>query len=219
MKKTVELVNQWADFESKHPNAEIDDFCLYYLSKSRESKSSRQLFNGFMPPYPDTVLLKLLDWIIRLHRVYANGAMTDLNLRQFDEFILLNAIAKLGNPKKTEAINVTIHELSTGLNLLASLKSQGYITEWDDPADKRSKRLAITPAGELILQECYTKFRMVSKIILNDIPNEDIELCILLLKSIEIKFSGLWQHHKGKDIEAIYNEIVGVTPKKDMKNE
>lgn len=209
MNKTVELVNHWAEFASKHPNAELDDFCLYYLSKSREKKASGQLFDGFMPPHSDVVLMKLLDWIIRLQRIYASAALQKIELKHFEEFALLNAIAKLGEPKKTEAINQTFHELSTGLNIIASLKCQDYITETDDPVDKRSKRVALTPAGRAILQECYTHFTKVSKIILHDMTEEDIDLCILLLRDIEIKFSGIWQQHKGKDIDDIYQEIVG----------
>jgi DNA-binding MarR family transcriptional regulator len=209
MNKTVELVNQWAEFESKHPNGELDDFCLYYLSKSREKKVSGQLFDGFMPPYSDVVLMKLLDWIIRLQRIYAAAALQKIELKHFEEFAILNAIAKLGEPKKTEAINHTFHELSTGLNIIASLKCQDYITETDDPIDKRSKRVALTATGRQVLQECYSQFTKVSRIILHDMAEEDIDLCILLLRDIERKFSGIWQQHKGKDIDAIYQEVVG----------
>jgi DNA-binding MarR family transcriptional regulator len=209
MNKTVDLVNHWAEFEAKHPNAGIEDFCLYYLSKSREKVSARPLFNGMMPPHSNIVLIKLMDWIVRLNRVYLDAALTGINLKQLDEFILLNAIAQLQEPKKTEAINFSFHELSTGLNLLSSLKCQGYITETDDLTDKRSKRVALTSAGRDILHQCYAKFAKASEIILHDMSEEDIDLCILLLRDIEIKFSGIWQHHKGKTLDEIYQEVVG----------
>jgi DNA-binding MarR family transcriptional regulator len=208
MDKVVELVNSWADFKEKHPNGEIEDFCLYYLSKSRDKELPRQLFDGFAPPHSNIVLMKLLDWIVRLHRIYASAAMADIKLKHFEEFMLLNAVAMLKNPRKTDAINFTMHELSTGLNLLADLKIQGYINEYDDPQDKRSKRLELTEAGAKIIKECYAKFSKVSEIIFHDMPHEDVNLCILLLRDIEIKFSGIWQQHKGKSIEEIYNSLI-----------
>ncbi|MCU7497196.1 MAG: winged helix-turn-helix transcriptional regulator [Ignavibacteria bacterium] len=208
MNKTVELVNLWASFEEKHPGAGIEDFCLYYLSKNREKNLTRQLFDGISPSNPRIVLLKLLDWIIRLHRIYANMALEDLNLKHFDEFMLLNAVAHLKSPRKTDAINFTMHELSTGLNLLADLRLRGYITEYDDPTDKRSKRLELTEEGDKLLKECYNEFSKVSQIIFYDMSPEDIDLCILLLRDIEIKFSGLWQHHKGRSIDEIHDEII-----------
>jgi DNA-binding MarR family transcriptional regulator len=212
MNKTVELVNLWAEFEQKHPESNIEDFCLYYLSKSKEKELPRQLFDGFIPSYPNIVLLKLLDWIIRLQRTYANKALEDLNLKHFDEFLLLNAVAQLKNPRKTDAINLTMQEVSTGLNLLSGLRVQGLITEYDDPADKRSKRLQLTEEGSKLLQQCYKKLFKVSQIILHDIPPEDIDLCILLLRDIEIKFSGLMHSHKGKNIDEIFKEIVTDQP-------
>jgi DNA-binding MarR family transcriptional regulator len=213
MNKTVELVNLWANFEEKHPNSNIDDFCLYYLSKSKEKELPRQLFDGLIPSHPNIVLLKLFDWIIRLHRSYANTTLEELKLKHFDEFLLLNAVAQLKNPRKTDAINLTMHELSTGLNLISNLRTQGYITEYDDPVDKRSKRLELTEEGSNLLKECYKKFHKISRIIFNDIPPEDIDLCILLLRDIEIKFSGLWHSHKGKNIDDIFKEIVTDQPK------
>jgi hypothetical protein len=44
---------------------------------------------------------------------------------------------------------------------------------------------------------------------MHDLSNDDKELCIQLLKNVEIKFSALWQSHKGKAFEDIYKEVVG----------
>ena len=195
MNKTVELVNLWGDFEAKHPNAELEDFCRYYLSVNREKISSRELFNGFMPPYSNITLTKLINWITRLYNVYADSAMTGLKVKNLEEFIILNAVSVLKDPKKTEAIYYSFQELSTGLNILTVLKCKGYITEYDDPNDKRSKRVALTEEGKIILEECYVQLRKISEIILHDFADEDIDLCILILKDIEIKFSSIWQHH------------------------
>ncbi|MCE1188334.1 MAG: winged helix DNA-binding protein [Ignavibacteria bacterium] len=209
MNKTVELVNQWAEFAGNHANADLEDFCLYYLSKKRELKFVRPLFEGIAPPIPQVLLTKLLDWIMRLHRFYLQASMNQVPLRHLDEFFILNSIAKLRNPKKTEAIQCNLIEFSTGLNFIASLKAQGYITETDDENDKRSKRLDVTPQGKEVLQQCYQVFGRVSKLIFNDMAPEDIELCTLLLRDVESKFAGIWQKHKGRDFCDIYREMVG----------
>ena len=132
-----------------------------------------------------------------------------MEIEHFGEFSLLSAIAHLENPRKTEVIYHTIHELSTGLNLLTGMKNKGYITESDDPADKRSKRLALTFTGEEILQLCYNKFSKIPEILFNDIATEDIKLCLQLLENVDIKFSKLWQSHKGKSFGEIYSVITG----------
>jgi len=207
MNKTAELVNQWADFEAKHPGQGIEEFCRYYLASRREFGDSSKLFDGEMPPRSDIALIKLIDRIARLHMIYIGIAMKDLKIDHFEEFSLLSAVANLNNPRKTEVIYHTINELSTGLNLLAGMKKRGYITEHDDIEDRRSKRLRLTPKGEKILHACYEKFARIPEMMLADMPKDDVELCVQLLKNIEIKFSKQYLQHRGKTFDQVYSNI------------
>jgi DNA-binding MarR family transcriptional regulator len=207
--KIVELVNQWAAYEEHHPEADIGDFCRYYLVSQREKGGAAKLFDGAIPPRTDVVLCKLFDRIAKLQMLYARMAMEKLPINNFEEFALLNAIANLESPRKTEVIYHTLNELSTGLNLLANLKKHGYITEQDDPHDKRSKRLGLTVKGGKVLQECYRHFMRVPEMMFMEMTVQDIELCVQLLKGVDLKFSGLWQQHKGKPFDEVYELVTG----------
>jgi len=207
--KTANLVKEWAAFEEGHPGAEIEDFCRYYLVYQREQEGKKELFDGIVPPRVDIVITKLLHRISKLEMIYVGIAMEELKINHLEEFTLLNAIGNLQSPRKTEVIYHTINELSTGLNLLANLKRQGYITEHDDPEDKRSKRLKLTAKGEKVLQSCYRQFKRVTEMFFMEMSVQDMELCVQLLKNVEIKFAGLWQQHKGKPFGQIYEQVVG----------
>jgi DNA-binding MarR family transcriptional regulator len=209
MNKTAELVIHWADFEEKHPEAGIDEFCRYYLASKREKEYSANLFDGEVPPRADIVMTKLVDRISRMHMIYVQSALKEMQINHFEEFSLLSAIANLKNPRKTEVIYHTINELSTGLNLLAGMKRQKYITEHDDPDDKRSKRLKLTSKGEKVLQGCYERFSKIPEMLFMEVPEDDIELCIQLLKNVDLKFSKLWMQHKGKPFDEVYKSITG----------
>jgi hypothetical protein len=52
---------------------------------------------------------------------------------------------------------------------------------------------------------------------MNDLTEDDKQLCIQLLKNVEVKFSALWQKHKGRDFEEIYKEIVGEKKDEQLK--
>ena len=43
---------------------------------------------------------------------------------------------------------------------------------------------------------------------MHDLTDDDKELCIQLLKNVEIKFSALWPRHRGKSFEEVYKEVV-----------
>jgi DNA-binding MarR family transcriptional regulator len=208
MNLTAQLVNFWAEFEEKHKGAGIEEFCRHHLATADNEKIYKNLFAGEMPPRPDIVLSKLLDRFARLHMIYIQLAMEGLKIKHFEEFSLLSAISQLKTPRKTEVIYHTLNELTTGLNLLASMHDRGLIAEQDDPDDKRSKRLRLTPKGEKLLKSCYERFSKVPEILFMDIPTEDILLCIQLLKNIELKFSNLRKQHKGQSFDKIYGTLI-----------
>jgi DNA-binding MarR family transcriptional regulator len=203
MNKMVELVNRFAEFEETHPAAGMEDFCRHYIASQQNKETLENLFGGEKPPRADIILTKLLDRISRIHMIYIHIAMKGMEIQHFEEFSLLSAIANLKNPRKTEVIYHTINELSTGLNLLAAMKKRRYINEQEDPEDKRSKRLSLTPKGKKILEDCYKRFSEIPKLLFMDIDNEDILLCIQVLKNIDLKFAKIWQHDKGKSLEEI----------------
>ena len=203
MNKTVDLVNSFAEFEDSHPESGIEDFCRYFLASKRKKETLGNLFDGEMPPRADITITKLIDRIARIHMIYIQIAMKGMKIHHFEEFSLLSAIANLKTPRKTEVIYHTINELSTGLNLLAGMKKRGYINERDDPEDKRSKRLGLTPKGKKVLEGCYERFSKIPELLFKDMKEEDIRLCIQLLKNVDLKFSKSWQHDKGRSLEEI----------------
>ena len=201
--KTVELVNHFAEFEETHPESSVEEFCRYYLASKKTIQGLGNLFDGEIPPRTDIIAMKLIDRISRLHMIYVQVAMKGMTIRHFEEFSLLSAIANLKTPRKTEVIYHTINELSTGLSLLSDMIKNGYINEADNQDDKRSKRLSLTPKGKKILKECYIRFSLVPEILFGEMSEEDLRLCIQLLKNVEIKFSRLWQQDRNRSLEEI----------------
>lgn len=207
MNKTVDLVNEWAKFEECHPDGGIDNFCRYYLLNQKQKEEGR-LVGGLVPPTKNILLMKIMGRLVRLFVMYAENAREKTGLKQFEEFNLLNTIFQMGEPRKTEVIYETLNELSTGIDILNRLKENGYIEEKDDPADKRSKRVSLTPEGKKVLHNCYNVYGPLTDMFLKDMSQDDVALCVQLLKGLEIKFSGLWQQHKGKPFDEVYEEVM-----------
>jgi DNA-binding MarR family transcriptional regulator len=208
MNKTVDLVNEWAAFEEKHPGNSIGDFCRYYLIREREKGGSSRFLEGIVPPEKASLLTKLLVRIVRMQAVYLDMAIKETGIRQAEEFFFLSVIKNLKSPKKTEVIYHTVNELSTGLNILAGLIKQGFIREQKDEEDKRSKRVSLTPKGERALKSGYGRIHQVNEMMFFGMPDDDVSLCIQLLKNVEMKFSGKWLHHKGRPFDEVYKDVI-----------
>jgi DNA-binding MarR family transcriptional regulator len=208
MNKTVELVNEWAAFETNHPEGSIEEFCRHYLAKSKPKEVRGLLVGGVVPSLPDGLLLKIIGRISKLNMSYANLALKGTELNQIEEFGMLMTIRLEKNPRKTDVIYANLFELSSGTDMLNRMKNRGLITEYDDTEDKRSKRIQLTEKGKVVAEECYQRIIRNAQMMAHDLTNDDKELCIQLLKGMEMKFSALWPQHKGKPFEQVYDSVV-----------
>lgn len=214
MNKTVELVNLWGDFEQKHPKGNIEDFCRHHLAHQQQKQIKGPLVGGVVPSFNDGLLLKIIGRISKLNMAYANIALKGTDLNQIEEFGILQTIKKAKNLKKTEVIYANLFELSSGTDMLNRMKKRGLIKEYDDKEDKRSKRIELTAKGEKVATACSEKIGKNAKMLMKDLTDDDKDLCIQLLKNIEIKFSALWQKHKGREFDDIYKELMTDTKEK-----
>lgn len=208
MNKTVALVTSWGDFEKKHPDGNIEDFCRYYLFLKKKNQHTGQLVGGVVPNITDGLLLKVIARIGTFGSLYSNLALKGTGLNQIEEFALLMTIKLRGKPKKTEVIYSNLFELSSGTDMLNRLRKRGLIKELHDKIDKRSKIIMLTSAGKKAISDSTPKVAMMAKMLLHDMNEDDKLLCIQLLKNVEIKFSELWQQHKKMEFESIYTEVL-----------
>jgi DNA-binding MarR family transcriptional regulator len=163
---------------------------------------------GVVPALSDALLMKIIGRISKLNMAYANIALKGTELNQIEEFGILQTIRKEKKPRKTEVIYANLFELSSGTDMLNRMKKRGLIREYGDKEDKRSKRLELTEKGEAVANASIPRIEKNAKMLLNSLQTEDKELCIQLLKNIEIKLSAQWQKHKAKDFEEIYQELM-----------
>ncbi len=217
MNKTVELVKQWGAFEEKHPGGSIEDFCRYLLIHRREKESKDPLVGGVVPWHSDGLLLKIIGRIHKLNSFYANIALEGTGINQIEEFGMLLTIQLQKNPRKTEVIYSNLFELSSGTDMLNRMKKRGFIAEYADKEDRRSKRLRITAGGQSAIEKAKARVSKMAQMMMHDVSEDDKQLCIQLLKNTEIKFSSLWLKHKGKTFEEIYKELVPDSKGKPQK--
>jgi hypothetical protein len=85
-----------------------------------------------------------------------------------------------------------------------------------NPAHTSCKRLQLTPKGDMVLQTCYQQFRNIPGMLFWEMAREDVELCVQLLKNVDIKFSGLWQQHRTKPFDQVYKSLTGKRTDKNI---
>ncbi len=211
MNTTVQLVNEWAAFEESHPGASIEDFCRYYLTVQR---SQREVANpsfggGAVPPNPRSHLMKLMGFLSKAAHTYMEKAFERISeIRQKEDFFILNIISNGGECRKTDVINQQLLGLSTGIDTLNRLLANELISERTDPTDKRARLIQATPKGRDVLARCYSVAQKVNSIVLSEMTDDDIRLCIQLLRSSEARTSALMVEMRDKPLDEVYEQVV-----------
>jgi DNA-binding MarR family transcriptional regulator len=210
MNKAVELITEWGNFDARHPDGSLEDFCRAYLSHKTKSKDNTWQSSKWPTPVSlDFALMRMTGRVAKLHAIYSTIATEGSGINSSDEFSLLNAIQRLGEPRKTEAIYMALFELSTGTDMMNRLKKIGFISEYDDKEDRRSKRIKITPKGQKALGACRKRMGQLAEMEFFDLTGEEKRFCLQSLGRIDEKFSDLWLAHKGKEFDEIYKEVTG----------
>ncbi|KAA2241890.1 hypothetical protein F0L74_18695 [Chitinophaga agrisoli] len=205
MNKTVELVRLWGEYERQYPDATIEDFCRSQLVDAVKAQKVKETA-WQMRPDLNGALVKLISRIGRFHIIYTNKALEGTGLDQIEEFGIMVSIFNQQHPIKSEVIFGNMLELSSGTNILTRLKNRALIDEYDDEEDKRVKRLQLTVAGEQVLKAAKQQLLKVVGMLVQDLTDDDKQLCLQLLGPIDTRFSAVLQKQKNKTFEEIYKE-------------
>lgn len=205
MNKTAQLVHEWAAYEENHPEASIEEFCRFYLTVQRSKRETGQSFGGIgIPPTPRSFLAKLMGFISSILGIYFEKAFASIpEIKQKEDFYFLNNIAHKGECRKTEVVYEQLLGLTTGIDTLNRLLAAELIRERPDPTDKRAKLLQLTDKGREVLQLCYAASKKVTEIVFHDLSEEDVRLCIQLLRGVELRHSTMIYDMKDKSIEDV----------------
>lgn len=215
MQELVRLVTLWASFAEKHPDANVEDFCLFIINEknikiiNEKSRKAEQEVPLNAPQDLDGRFMRALTRTTLSYWVYMRIALRDTEIKSLENFTFMASLSVQGEAKKTSIINYAMMEFTTGIEILNRLIKMQLIKERIDPGDKRSRLLSLTPKGDKVLQQCFSKARLARDILLKNLSDKEKEICMFILEPIHIKHASLAMKSKSKTIEEIYAEVLG----------
>lgn len=211
--KTVELVNRWHEYQQTHNNATLTDFFRYSLMTEEQNPSLKEEDQYAKIPL-EARLSRCIGRVYRFQSMYARKALGELDFKNLDDFLYLNVISRMGNPKKSEVIYENISEFSSGTEIIKRLIRLGLVKESEDTKDRRSKRLMVTPKGKKMLMKCYEKMRDISSMGLSILSDNDKELAFSLLHQVDTLHTDIYEKVRNKNIDEIKQEIASAIKKR-----
>lgn len=182
-----QLIEQAEAFEQDTPDSTkrtVGDFASWLAGKaSPPSVDEKQERTDDQLPV-DTEIAVMVSYLYRYARLYGKKALVGTPLATIDEFSYIVMLLEGPPPTKTELIERNIHEKTTGTEILRRLLNAGLIEQFDDPVDKRSKRLKMTDSGRVLMTELWTSMSDVATVVGGDLTLAEKEQLILLLRKL-----------------------------------
>lgn len=153
------------------------------------------------------VISKYLIYLYRYARGYIKKGIEGSGLSTPDDFTYLITLLGTGSMTKTELIEQSVHEKTSGMEVIRRLLEAGWITQEDDPQDRRSKRISLTPAGRMLVIGLLDNMRKVTQIIRGNLTAEEEFQLATLLHKLEHFHRPLYIHER----DATLDELVDRT--------
>ena len=129
-------------------------------------------------------LTLLLNMLSKHFKIYSKKVLLDSDLVSMDGHTFLAALCDTDSMRKMELIRANFAETPSGIEVINRLLKKGFIEEFDDPDDKRSKRVRVTAKGRREFEATLPPLRKVIKIMGGKLSKEKMVQLISLLDEL-----------------------------------
>ncbi len=190
-----QLLNLVEEFERENTGGELcmSDFSGFLLNKLEHSDkcmTSSDVRFGKMEEETqelayqiDNAIGRLFVYMSRYAKSYIKKTLEGTPLQSPEDFTALAILLTHESLSKGELISRNIQEKTSGTEVIRRLLAAGLVKQWDDPTDKRSKRISITDSGKGLLHRVFADMNYVGKMVTGNLSySEKLKLQYLLQK-------------------------------------
>ena len=196
-------VNWVSEFESQLPSGEdwndvsFANWLLREVSKSNEQSVVTTKSSKAIPMF--------LVFMYKYASFYARKILKKSKIYSFEDFSFLASLLPDKQLKKADVIRKNIAEKSSGNEVLKRLIKQKMIVESDNPCDKRSKLLMLTPVGFQEINAVRSQFEKMGALVTGDLNDEEKNILASTLTKLHLFHNPLFLEND----EAKINELIG----------
>lgn len=139
------------DLEKEGASYDLKEFVLYLntLLFSDESLDKTAADQSNL----DMKITHLIVTQSKYFKLYCRDVLHDSVISTPDEFSFLLHLNMVDSYRKMELIHIHLLEAPSGIEVIKRLLNRGLITEFNDPDDKRAKRVKISPEGKELVDK------------------------------------------------------------------
>lgn len=209
----TELIDEMYKFDAEFQGEQsfsLADFAGYLNSKIGAENNAKRKIGGEEQAHElanydnrTTDITILLVLMYRYAKSYVKKALAGKIIQTGDEFSFLITLLTFESLTKTELINKQVIEKTSGIEIIKRLLNQELITEFADPTDKRSVRVAITPKGRNEILSILPEMSVVSNIVKGNLTDNEISSLLYLLRKLDFFHNDIFMNKRNLTLEQL----------------
>jgi DNA-binding MarR family transcriptional regulator len=149
----------------------------------------------------------LVTLLFRYAKNYIKKALKDSKINTADEFSFMITLLTYDSLSKQELINLQVMEKTSGIEIINRLIKKGFICQFNDETDRRSKRIKITENGRKELLSILPQMNMVSKIIVGKLTEEEQRSLLNILNKLDEFHNDIFINQKHIELENLTQTV------------
>ncbi|PHN02814.1 hypothetical protein CRP01_29990 [Flavilitoribacter nigricans DSM 23189 = NBRC 102662] len=195
-----ELVDHYLEYAGSNHKQELPEFAAWLRDRT-QAKAGTELSPQLQDAvkYKGLVLAVAEQWgrLSQFAAVWSKMAFATLPIKTFAEYGLLKYISELNNPTKTDLVEMSMLEKSTCYEIIRRLQQMDLVEEDRDAADKRIRRVRLTPAGQEVVSGGDEQLLKISRVLVGDLDREhQTQLLGILIQLNDFHFRLYQQDHE-----------------------
>lgn len=204
-----DLIKEVELFASESNSTSLEDFRLYLNKKAYEKENPKHIFEKYQIPVND-LENEICKQILLLNRF--SKQMIRKGLAQYpqlanEQFTYLYRLIDYDSLTKMQLVEKNGHEKQTGIEIIKRLIKNGLIEEFDDPSDKRTKRVKVTKNGIDIFKSSSKDVTEIAKILSADLSEHEKQILLKSLKKLNEFHFTVYHEYKDASVEEIQKLI------------
>jgi DNA-binding MarR family transcriptional regulator len=203
-----ELIQYLEKFESlqNQNHKDINAFAQWLSHEIKTNKSEESIEPIYRQPV-DALISILIGRMGKYARVYTKKILSKTSLSGMDDYSFMATLMFQEQMTKSELIHYNLLDsVTSGADIIKRLINNGFIQEEENPNDKRSKSVRITPKGRAMMIEVFKEMHLASEIVTGKLSENEKHTLIELLSKLDAFHKDIFENDRKLELSAIKNK-------------
>lgn len=206
LKEVIGLLEVFEQETEQHDLTAFSNWLYQRQNDVEEEEIPRTRWDEY-PPNLDAHIAMSIGGLNAHAKHYIKTGLKNTELKGLHDFTFLATLVDQGDLRKTDLIALNMMEFSPGMEVIRRLLRNGFIADYENPEDGRSRRVSITADGKAVFEKAMEQMHKVNKIVAGNLSDAEKHGLLLKMRKLIAFHQPIWDNEYGEDLEKIMEKL------------